>query len=360
MSDKKKVTTLARIKGRSGTTNIVKLDSKKLTPIRAKLGGDIFLATDTGNTKLAGTVNSLGWITCLGSMGLFLTTGGLGAFALVFAGEFAALEAARRQNEKQSAFCKDTENAVLNARSLVRDELLRAQKESYKHKHAELVMLADKQIKDEGKIDEELIPFIAAIKPEALKDASDALAVTVLQLRQVLLYDRRTDAEKVVTFESLSKDFKLAVNPQTPEHQKLLEKTLWQNNHMIEEDFYPSLKDYPELDMSKMFNTDAMAAIKALKESNEGGSQMKKFFTLSAFTKKDAALIEKIKKLDIIADNVAVEVPPIKPVDNMIAVLNHYERETGKLDLPAVRGWGEARLAPGAKKQPPVRPQLPK
>jgi hypothetical protein len=205
----------------------------------------------------------------------------------------------------------------------LREEFINAQKASYVDQKRELVRAAEQYLAAGNLIRMEDAAWLAALDPKMLRDASDQLAITVLQIRKMLAHvrcrDYHTDGSKKVmpvkTFASMwfgARSF--------------LRERLLACDIALAEDSNPVLKE-PELrSLRAFFSMETQESVR--REFAEGA-------------------LPRFKN---------VEMPILKPAEDFAAALEEYEANNPPLDLPAIRGWQRyRRLA----LPPPQRPAIP-
>jgi hypothetical protein len=218
--------------------------------------------------------------------------------------------------------------------SRLRAEFIQAQRAAYNEKQDSLVRLADAYLEQGGLLDETALAYLAAVEPRRLRQASDQLAISVLQVRGMLAHVRcrsiDLDGNRYTPKPARFADLKLS--GRVPEHRPILRQKLEEQGRRLVEDAEPHFKD-PEFSVPG--------------EGRQNRRQrLARFFGAPFHLRADRArtIIEKMPELP------PVEPPPLKSVANIASIIEAYEKANGRLDLPAMRGWGrDTRALPGMK-----------
>jgi hypothetical protein len=215
----------------------------------------------------------------------------------------------------------------------LRDCFAKAQREAYFAQKRLIVQAADQYLASGKLISVEEAAWLATLDPSVLHEATDQLAITVLQIRKMLAHTRCTDfnsdgskkADAPLTFE------KMQFNSANPMHRTILHEKLLQNDAPVLEDGYPVIQE-PEI-------------VEQTVPKTSFSKSLRYFF---GFSRKETVIREYIRdKLPRFKD---VEVQRLRPVEDFAAALAQFEERNPALDLPAMRGWGRARKALPAPK----------
>lgn len=208
----------------------------------------------------------------------------------------------------------------------LRWEFIHAQRKAYSEKQDRLVAIADEHLAKGGLLDETALSYLAVIDPVKLRSASDQLAITTMQIRTMLDYIRSRridlDGERRVPKPACFADFKLSAR--VPEHRPILRAKLTENRFSIVEDEPPAFVE-PEIIMPE-------SAKQTKKE------RVARWLGSAFFLKGDRERATGFEAPQF----APAEVPALRNVANLETIIENYERAHGKLDLPAMRGWGGA------------------
>jgi hypothetical protein len=251
-------------------------------------------------------------------------------FALIF--KTATLASAAVTDDK-------TEKARTEKREKLQKQFLAAQKKAFADKQAQLIALADETLARGELLGEKELSYLAALDPALLKDASDQLAITVLQARGMIAY-MRAEEKRIrppLTFRTA------AFDPRNGLHRAYLRDKLAEAKTVLAEDDYPNGL-YQELEFPRDgLRPDSKGYLLRLAVP---------FYSFWKDAKKavDAPLLENGLP--------EISVPPLKPAGDFSALLSAFERAAEPLDLPAMRGWNRTG-APSALPAPrnPVVPR---
>lgn len=228
-------------------------------------------------------------------------------------------------------------------------DLRAAQIREYRQKQEQLAALADAHLARGGLLDEKTMSYIAVLPPDVLEGASDQLAITVLQARRLLAYERagrQYEALKPETFASAG------LSAVSGKHRGTLRKLLSAVAAPLEEDRGP--EKWPEPDIS-LPGTGKIPALENLRISTAEKAlrvAVPVLFSLKALHRRWKAAPAAAELPPLTA---SAEIPPLRAAADFSEALARYEREAGRLDLPALRGWNGGRRLVGA---PPVSPAL--
>jgi hypothetical protein len=251
--------------------------------------------------------------------GIGFALGGLGLTLCVLTGSSAQNGKYRKFNEAQAGM-----------REEIRSALQEAQIEAYQSQKRQLAEAAEQHLLTGRFLSETDASWLGALNCDDIADASDELAITVCQVRQLLAYARSEDTEearvKPFTFASLQ------LNPAMAPNRAYLRERLEKADQFIAEDDYPV---FPEPEFAPA------AEIKA------GKLQLVKEFFLP-FSDSRLRRAYKDAQLPAIPE---VTLQSVAPAADFAEALKSYEDKNGPLDLPAVRGWngGRRRMLPGPK-----------
>lgn len=225
-------------------------------------------------------------------------------------------------------------------KSSLRQGLRFRQRNAYRNKEEHLVALADAHLEQGGLLDEKTLSYLAAAPEERLRKASDRLAVTVLQARRMLAYERggrRDETLRPATFAR----FRLI--PGRAEHNGLLRGKLCETDARLAED------EGPEMPLPEVIWPERIPEIENLKISKLGLALRVVAGPLFFFAdRRRLRALENITLPD--TPRAEAEVPALRPAADFSEALARYERDVERLDLPALRGAGGAsggRLLPG-------------
>jgi hypothetical protein len=244
---------------------------------------------------------------------------GLGFALSAFAGSSAQRARYKKFNDSQTATQQDI-------RAALRD----AQLEIYREQKKQLVEAAEQHLLTGKLLSETDAGWLGNLDSDDIADASDELAITVYQVRQILAYARSENTEeariKPPTFASLQ------LNPSIAPNRTYLRERLEKTDRYIAEDDYPGLSE-PEF-----------APVAELKP---GRAQLLKEFFLP-FSDSELRRAYKNAQLPAIPE---VTLQSVAPIADFAQALEAYENRNSPLDLPAVRGWkgGARRMLPGPK-----------
>ena len=209
------------------------------------------------------------------------------------------------------------------------------QEETYKSFQTDLIQSAENTLASGKLLDMRTMSYLACVRPELLEKASEQLAISVLQARQVLNFSRNIDDKskwkdeqtQPLTFKnqnlSSKNDFQRTILLQRL-WSDLYEKNYYNKPHFkeeakIDEDSYPKHQkpDFSEID-----------------------SSLKKYKGLSAFFLGPLVTGYECKKLTRSFKAISsVSVPPPACAEDLSHRLKFYEDNVEPIDLPAVRGW---------------------
>jgi len=211
-----------------------------------------------------------------------------------------------------------------------------SQQKSYMAKERSLSKLADQVLTEGELIDEKALSYLALLPPKILYDASDQLAITVLQARAVLF--RRSKAMSPLTFARLDLD------PGCDDHRAVLRAELMQNDIVEFPDRIVPRYEPLEEEIPVMFDTSVQATFKRIA-------------ILPYHMWKDKRTLRKYEPPPLPEP----VIPPLQSAPQLAQKLADFESREYKLDLPALRGWPAPapRRMPGASPLTGVR-QLPR
>jgi hypothetical protein len=225
-------------------------------------------------------------------------------------------------------------NKINWTKGALRQEFMSAQKDSYLDQKRELVRAAEQYLDAGNLIGMEDAAWLAALDPEALDDAGDQLAITVLQIRKMLAHvrcrDYDTDGSKKVTPVKTFASMWFGA-------RSFLRERLLACDIALSEDSNPVLKE-PEVVGDVEHKLSVMRSLRAFFSMETQESVRREFA--------DGAL-PRFKD---------IEMPQLKPVEDFAAALEEYEANNPPLDLPAIRGWQRYRRP---ALPPPQRPAIP-
>lgn len=215
------------------------------------------------------------------------------------------------------------------------------QEEKYKNKQLHLAVLADMHVVRGEQIDEKTLSYLAALPPSLLKDASDQLAITVMQARQMLAYQRGGRNLKPETFA------RNRLNPGVAEHRRALRNALAAAaaDIKLDEDEGPEAWPAPEIVLPDPGKIPEIAKLKVSKISFALRTVAAPLFLIPDWLRIRAA-----KKVQIPDIKASFQEPTLRAAEDFSAALARYETDVERLDLPALRGWnlpGPGKLLPG-------------
>jgi hypothetical protein len=254
------------------------------------------------------------------------------AIAAIIPGMIALLTMGFRSDEHPKG---NIRKKVDEFKEKVSRDFINKQEETYKSFQKELVQSAENTLSSGNLLDMRTMSYLACVRPELIEEASNQLAISVLQARQVLSFSRNLDDKgswkkqqtQPLTFQnqalSCENEFQRTIL-----HQKLwsnlYEKGFYNNAPLkeeakIEEDNYPKHQkpDFSEIDSSI--------------ESYKGFSA---FFLGPLITG-----YERKKLTRAFKEIASVTVPAPACAKDLEHRLKFYEDNVEKIDLPAVRGW---------------------
>jgi hypothetical protein len=242
-------------------------------------------------------------------------------------GLFMAISGLSAAHDAKHSLDKANDKSVELQQDLVRKlrlEFLTAQRKAYSEKQDRLVLVADEHLAGGGLLDAEAMSYLAAIPLSKLSAASDQLAISVMQIRSMLDYVRSRrialDGERGVPKPARFADFKLS--PRVPEHRPILRERLSENRFSIVEDEPPPFAE-PEIEMPES-------------RRQPRKEKIARYFGAAFFLKSDRERAASFEMPGI----APVEIPALRQVENLGKIIENYERAHGRLDLPAMRGWG--------------------
>lgn len=282
--------------------------------------------------------SSLTWVGGVSIGSLMLLIGGPALVAGGLGGIMASLGALGQQENAKRA-----QNVHDETRRWLKGAFMAEQASAFREKQKHLLRLADAQLQKGGLLEEDFLPYLALIRPGLLEDASDQLAVTVLQARGMLAYARctartGTGARTTTRPHSFAS---LGFNPQREDHRHFLREKLEQADNAISlaEDSLPVFED---LDIEHdRIETGGIAGFFA------------RAVAAPVFLLYDRYRHRRAVKLPAVVPS--VRVPPLLVAPDFPAILAHYETAEEKLDLPAVRGWPRTAPGPARLLPPPSR-----
>jgi hypothetical protein len=197
-----------------------------------------------------------------------------------------------------------------------------AQRDFYNSQKLQLLEAADTHLGKSGLLSLQDAAWLANIDPAHLEKATDQLAVTVLQIRKMLAYERCTEfnadgsrkVEKPLGFASMQ------FNSALPVHRNCLRERMLPLDAALAEDENPAVQP------AEFYEREIKAP-----------GYLKSFFTFitpfsNAGRKRSFEKMEMPQVKDIAAQCV-------QPVADFAERLANYESRNAPLDLPAVRGW---------------------
>jgi hypothetical protein len=222
----------------------------------------------------------------------------------------------------------------------LKENFLGAQNAAFESKQVHFLRLMDRHLQKGGLLDENVLPYLGVIRPHLLKEASDQVAVTVLQARRLLAYARSTvknaagikEVAAPLTFAALE------FNPKREDHRRFLREKLEQTDIALAEDALPVFEEFnlPE----RRFSYQGV-----LKVCWRG-------FAAPYYLLRDR--IDHRRALAV-PEVPEVGVPPLLVEKDIVAILAHFESAHGRLDLPALRGWGARAALPAPQTVTPPR-----
>lgn len=218
------------------------------------------------------------------------------------------------------------------------------QEEKYKKKQLQLAVLADMHIARGEPLDEKTLSYLAALPPSALKDASDQLAITVMQARQMLAYERDGQRRENMKPETFARN---RLSPAVAEHRRALRNALAAaaGDVSLKEDEGPETWPAPEIVLPDPDTIPEIAKLKVSKTSFALRVVAAPLFLIPDWLRIRAARNAKLPDIEA-----KFQEPALRAAEDFSAALARYERDGDRLDLPALRGWGGAgpgRLLPG-------------
>jgi hypothetical protein len=209
-----------------------------------------------------------------------------------------------------------------------------AQIEFYAAQKKRIVELADTHLGNGGLISAQDAAWLGNIDPDHLSEATDQLAITVLQIRQMLAYQRCNDfnsdgsraVQAPLTFRGVGFD------AGRPLHRSWLREKMAQADHGIEEDANPVIQ-VAEFENVNVKKPGYIAALFNFLNPVSNWSRKEKLLEMQ---------LPKVKE---------IEVQCVQPLADFAEALKDYESRNAPLDLPAMRGWkGPQRRALAAPK----------
>jgi hypothetical protein len=252
------------------------------------------------------------------------------AIAAIFTAMFAFLTMGIRSDEHPKGNIRKRVNEF---KDRVSRDFINKQEDTYKSFQKELIQSAENTLSSGNLLDMRTMSYLACVRPELIEDASNQLAISVLQARQVLNFSRNLDDKgswksqqtQPLTFQnqalSCDNDFQRTIllqrlwsNLFEPYNNTRLKKEV-----KIEEDNYPKHQkpDFSEIDSSL-----------------EGYKGFSAFFLGPLVTG-----YERKKLTRAFKEISSVTVPAPACAKDLEHRLKFYEDNVEKIDLPAVRGW---------------------
>lgn len=204
-------------------------------------------------------------------------------------------------------------------------EFQKSQKKDYNKRQKLLIRLADEELDNKNLLNEDVLALLAVMPAKKLKNASDELAITVLQTRGALAYMRGRDQQKNIakplTFEAAGLD------PDKEFHRETL------RDHLIK-----TAKKHWRLDEDRAHTDfDVPALAMPENETLQIGfwGRLGRAVAAPVFLKHD---LKKLHAQTLPELPESIEAKPLPAVtDDLKTVLARYEREVEPLDLPALR-----------------------
>jgi hypothetical protein len=204
----------------------------------------------------------------------------------------------------------------------LRDAFTEAQKQAYAAQKRQIVQAAEQYLSSGKLVSVEEASWLAALDPEAVRGATDQLAITVLQIRKMLAHMRCADfnadgsraVEKPLTFEAM------LLMSSAPLHRSILRERLAAEDCEVTEDLNPVIRE-PEVISAAHAKVSVIKSLASF---------------ISFRTKKSLAREYVDNALPRFAD---IEAQALRPVTDFAAMLESYEARNPPLDLPALRGW---------------------
>lgn len=227
--------------------------------------------------------------------------------------------------------------SMMRTLSAAERQYKKAQKQGFDEKLKQAVVLADRHLAQGGLLDETVLAYLVTIKPEYFREASDQLAITVLQARRMLFHACAGEGQQVsppLTFLSLMREHRMAVNPLSSESRRTLRGFLADSDKGLPEDDYS--RDFPR--------ADVLAEVKFVKPGkldvlSSSAGALRSFFILP-FLSQDKKRVDDLRMMTLpAADSIEVRLPALRPVEGFAKAVAQYEERNGRLDLPAVYGW---------------------
>ena len=236
------------------------------------------------------------------------------------------------------AFNSTAQDRLEEAQKNLKDGFHNAQVENYELQQQKMVEIADAFMAEGGRLVEKDLAFLIHLTPDALEKASDELAITVLQVRKLLVHMRCTEfnadgTKKVsppITFDALRFD------PAFEPHRKIIRDRLMQDDVDLDEDDIEDNIVRLELDDKTNFKIGFWGAV--------GRSFITPLASWRDIKKHRAYKLPEIPE---------VPVMKLNPAEDFAKALATYENNADNLplDLPAMRGWGTAKLLPANKQR---------
>jgi hypothetical protein len=211
----------------------------------------------------------------------------------------------------------------------LREKFIEAQVEAYTAQKQMIIDAAEQHLSKGGLLGLEDAAWLGNLTPAILGEASDQLAITVMQIRQMLAHERcnkfKSDGGKTVATPVTFAEKRLS--PDLQEHRFYLRYSLFENDAGIEEDSLP-----------------------VIIQPEPAGSPQARAGNIKSFVDfinpfSGVALKRAYAKANM-PQFKPVEIPGLAPVADFAQALESYESRNPPLDLPAVRGWkGGARKA---------------
>jgi hypothetical protein len=216
-------------------------------------------------------------------------------------------------------------------------EFKEAQEQLYQSFQTKLINEAEKTLAEGGLIDEEKMAHLACVRPELLKEASDQLAISVLQARQLLDFSRKIedpaalDEPKTQPFTFKSQKLKAS-----NEYQRtVFRHNLWSQ---LKEERVESIGGFTRVVTQKIAEDDFPKH-----QAPEFGELTGAYGHIGGWgAYLFGPLVDWKLRKNIVNDFMpvaAAKVPPAAKAEDFSQRLAHYESNVEPLDLPAMRGW---------------------
>jgi hypothetical protein len=255
--------------------------------------------------------------------GAAIAVGGSGPLFFVGAAAFALFVAMNAIGAGEDANAAG-EDAYASHCAAMKNEFLLLQRQAIGAGQKELLRLADEHLSRCELLDTKTLSYLAAMPPDLLGGASDQLAISVLQARQMLAHVRQQNSGEagVEACKRLPTFSQLGFDRRRGDHRTLLRTMLEKNAPSLAEDAGPPLVEL-EVPAPPKLNIGLAGW---LGRAFAGG------FIVGRDRRKQQAFA--------LPDIPAMKVPVLRPIEGFADILVAFEKSHGRLDLPALRGWG--------------------